>query len=127
MIKNNYPLLLIVIKNIGTKKVFMKIDLRQGYNDMRIKERDGWKTAFTTPKRLFEPTIMFFRLINSPAIFQAIMNELLRDLINMGKVAAFIDNVIVGTEDKKGHDEIVAEVIRRLEANDLYIKPEKYK
>jgi len=118
---------LIVIKNIGTKKVFTKIDLRQGYNDMRIKERDEWKTAFTTPKRFFESTIMFFRLINSPAIFQAIINELLRDLINMGKVAAFIDNVIVGTEDKKGHDEIVAEVIRRLEANDLYIKPEKYK
>jgi len=42
------------------------------------------------------------------------MNELLRDLINTGKVTVFINNVIVGIETKEGHDEIVAEVIRRL-------------
>ena len=70
---------------------------------------------------------MFFRLTNSPATFQTIINELLRDLINMGKVAAFIDNVIVGMEDKKEHDELVAEIIKRLEENDLYVKPEKCK
>jgi len=70
---------------------------------------------------------MFFRLTNSLATFQAIMNELLRNLINTGKVAAFINNVIVGTETEEGHDELVAEVIRRLEENDLYVKPEKYK
>ncbi len=55
------------------------------------------------------------------------MNKLLRDLINTGKVAAFIDNVIVGTETEEGHDNIVAEVIRRLEENNLYIKLEKCK
>jgi len=57
---------------------------------------------------------MFFRLTNFPATFQAMMNELLRDLINTGKVVAFIDDVIIGTEMEKGHDELVAEVIRRL-------------
>ena len=55
------------------------------------------------------------------------INELLRDLINTGKVAAFIDDVIVRTETEKGHDNIVAEVIRRLKKNDLYIKLEKCK
>ena len=55
------------------------------------------------------------------------MNELLRDLINTGKVAAFIDNVIIGTEDKEEHDELVAEVVKSLEENDLYVKLEKYK
>ena len=70
---------------------------------------------------------MFFGLTNSPVIFQAMMNELLRDLINTRKVAAFIDNVIVGMEMEEGHDEIVAEVIRRLEENNLYMKPEKCK
>jgi len=55
------------------------------------------------------------------------MNELLRDLINTGKVAAFIDDVTIRTESKKGHDELVAEVIKRLEENDIYIKPEKCK
>ena len=109
------------------KKVFTKMDLRWGYNNVRIKERDKWKAAFITPEGFFEPTVMFFGLTNSPAIFQVMMNELLRDLINMGKVAAFIDNVIVETETKEGHDEMVAEVIRRLEENDLYMKPEKCK
>jgi len=55
------------------------------------------------------------------------MNELLRDLINTGKIAVFIDNVIVGTETEEGHNELVVEVIRKLEENNLYIKPEKYK
>jgi len=55
------------------------------------------------------------------------MNELLRDLINTGKVAAFIDDVMVGIEMEEGHDELVAEVIRRLEENNLYVKPEKCK
>ena len=78
-----------------------------------------------TLEGLFEPMVMFFGLTNSPATFQAMMNELLRDLINTGKVAAFIDDVIIGTETEEGHNEIVAEVIRRLEENGLYVKPEK--
>ena len=128
-VKNNYPLPLIsdVLKNIGTKKVFTKMDLRWDYNNVRIKEGDEWKAAFTTLEGFFEPTVMFFGLINSPATFQTMMNELLRNLINMGKVVAFIDDVIIGMETEKGHDELVAEVIRRLEENDLYVKPEKCK
>ena len=70
---------------------------------------------------------MFFGLTNSPATFQTIMNELLRDLINTGKVVAFIDDVIVGMENEEGYDELVAEIIKRLEENDLYVKPEKCK
>jgi len=94
---------------------------------VRIKERNEWKAVFTTLEGSFEPMVMFLRLTNSPATFQAMMNELLRDLINIGKVAAFINNVIVGTETEEGHDELVVEVIRRLEENDLYVKPEKCK
>ena len=94
---------------------------------MRIKEGDEWKAVFTIPEGSFEPMVMFFRLTNSPATFQTMMNELLKDLINTGKVAAFIDDVIVETEMKDGHDEIVAEVIRRLEENDLYVKLEQCK
>ena len=128
-IKNNYPLPLIsdVLENIGMKKVFMKVDLWWGYNNIRIKEGDEWKAAFTTLEGSFEPTVIFFGLTNSPAMFQAMMNELLRDLTNTGKVAVFIDDVIVGMETEEEHDELVAEVIRRLEENDLYVKPEKYK
>ena len=82
---------------------------------------------FTTLEGSFEPLVMFFSLTNSPATFQVIMNKLLRDLINTGKVAVFIDDVIVGMETEEGHDKMVAEVIRKLEENDLYVKLEKCK
>ena len=83
--------------------------------------------AFITLEESFEPMVMFFRLTNSPVIFQTMMNKLLRDLINIRKVAVFIDDVIVGTDSEEKHDEIVVEIIKRLEENDLYVKLEKYK
>ena len=128
-IKNNYLPSLIsdVLENIGTKKMFTKIDLRWGYNNVRIKKGDEWKAAFTILEGSFEPTVMFFGLTNSLATFQAMMNELLRDLINTGKVAMFINDIIVGIETEEEHDELVAEVIRRLEENNLYVKLEKCK
>ena len=70
---------------------------------------------------------MFFELTNSLAMFQTIMNEILQNLINIRKVASFIDNVIVGMEIEEEYDELVKEVVRRLAENDLYVKPEKYK
>ena len=81
--------------------------------------------VFTTPEGSFKPMVMFSGLTNSPAIFQAMMNELLRDLINTGKVVAFIDDMIIGTEMEERHEELIAEVIKRLEENDLYVKLEK--
>jgi len=92
---------------------------------VRIKEGNKWKGTFTTYVGSFEPTVMFLGMINSPATFQAIINKILRDLINEEKVVAFVDDVLVGTETKEGHDEIMKEVLRRLEENDLYVKPEK--
>ena len=73
----------------------------------------------------FEPTVMYFGMTNSLATFQAMMNKILRDLINKGKVAAFVDDILVGTETEERHDEIVEEILRRLEENNLYIKLEK--
>ena len=118
-IKNNYPLPLIsdLINSIGKKKVFTKMNLQWGYNNVRIKEGDEWKAVFSMPEGSFEPTVMFFGLINSPATFQAMMNDLLRDLVMEEKVVVFIDDVMVATETE--------EVLRRLEENDLFVKPEK--
>jgi len=64
-------------------------------------------------------------LTNLPATFQAMMNDLLRDLVVEEKVAVFIDDVMVATETEEEHDEIVEEVLKRLEENDLFVKPEK--
>ena len=80
-----------------------------------------------TPEGLFEPMVIFFGLTNLLVTFQVMMNEVLRDLINTRKVAVFIDDVIVGTESKEEYNELIEEIIKRLEENDLYVKPEKYK
>ena len=119
------PLISDLIDSIEKKKVFTKIDLQWGYNNVRIKEGDEWKAAFSTPEGSFEPTVMFFGLTNSPATFQVIMNDLLRDLVVEEKVAVFINDVMVATETEEGHDEIVEEVLKRLEENDLFVKLEK--
>jgi len=67
---------------VGKRKVFMKLDLRWDYNNIRIKEGDEWKAAFTTHIGAYKPTIMYFRLINSLATFQTMINDLFQDLIN---------------------------------------------
>ena len=81
---------------------------------------------FTIHIESFKPTVMSFGMINLLAIFQAMINKILRDLINKGKVAAFVDSMLVEIETEEGHNEIVDEILKRLEENDLYVKPEKY-
>jgi len=80
---------------------------------------------FITYVGLFKLTIIFFGMTNSSAIFQAMMNKILRDLVNKGKDTAFVDDVLVGTETEEEHDKIIEEVLRRLEENNLYVKLEK--
>jgi len=74
---------------------------------------------------VYEPMVMFFGLTNSLATFQAIMNNILQDMINKEEVAAFMDDVLVETDDEKKHNEVVKKVLRRMENNNLYIKLEK--
>jgi len=128
MIKNGYPLPLIadILDGVGKRKVFTKLDLRWRYNNVRIKEGDEWKAVFTAHIGAYKPTVMYFGLINSSATFQAMINDLFRDLINQGDTATFIDDILV-TTDTEGHDELVEEVLRRLEENDLFVKLEKCK
>ena len=112
-----------IVENI----IFTKIDLRWGYNNVWIKEGDEWKAVFMILEGLFEPIVMFFGLINLLVIFQTIMNGILQNLINTGKVTSFINNIIIETEGEGGHGELVEEAIRRLVENDLYMKLEKCK
>ena len=81
--------------------------------------------AFTTHLGSFKLVVMFFGITNLPATFQGMMNKIMRDLINEGKVAVFVDDVLVGIDGKEEHNEIMVEVLKRLEENVLYVKPEK--
>ena len=75
----------------------------------------------------YEPIVVYFELTNSPATFQTMMNNLFWDLINQGDTATFINDILVATDTEEGHNELVEEVLKRLEENDLFVKLEKCK
>ena len=81
--RNQYllPLITTLIQDLGGAMIYMKLDVPWGYNNVRIKAGDEHKAAFKTRRGLYEPTVMFFGLTNSPATFQAMMNALYRDTI----------------------------------------------
>ena len=129
MIKNRYPLPLIVdvLDGVRKRKVFTKLDLRWGYNNIRIKERDEWKAAFTIHIGAYKPTVMYFGLTNSSAAFQTIINDLFCNLINQEDTAIFVDDILVATDIEERYNKLVEEMLKRLEENDLFVKPEKCK
>jgi len=126
-IKNAYllPLISEIIDKVGKAKVFTKLNLQWGYNNVRIKKGHEWKAAFATRRGSFELLVMFFGMTNSPPTFQNMMNDVLKDVIDKGIVIVFIDNILIFMEDEEHHDEIVEEVFKRLKENDIFLKLEK--
>jgi Reverse transcriptase (RNA-dependent DNA polymerase) len=126
-IKNCYPLPLTheLIDRVKGSKFFTKLDICWGYNNVRIKEGDKWKATFKTNCGMFEPLVIFFRLTNSPAIFQTMMNDIFRDLINQGHVIIYLDDILIYTETMEEHYQMVQEVLDLLQSHKLYLKPEK--
>jgi hypothetical protein len=98
-VRNTYPLPLIkdLIRQLVNKEWFTKFDVRWGYNNIRIKEKDRWKAAFKTNRGLFEPTVMFFGLTNSPATFQTMMDAIFREEIATGDVVIYMDDILIAT------------------------------
>jgi Reverse transcriptase (RNA-dependent DNA polymerase) len=126
-VKNVYllPLILEIIDKVGKAKVFTKLDLRWGYNNVRIKEVDEWKAAFAMHQGSFEPLVMFFGMTNSLPTFQNMMNDILREEIDCSVVIIFIDNILIFMESEEDHEEIVKDVLKKLQENDLFLKAEK--
>ena len=122
-VKNRYPLPLVadIISRLRGAKYFTKFDVRWGYNNVRIKEGDEWKAAFSTNRGLFKPRVMFFGLTNSPATFQALMNSIFADLVATEKVAVYLDNILIFTMTLEEHRHITHEVLHRLRQHDLYL------
>ena len=126
-IKNCYPLPLIseLIDKLKTAKYFTKLNIHRGYNNIQMKDGDEWKAAFQANQGLFEPLVMFFRLTNSPATFQTMMNHLFWDLINWGKVVVYMDDIMIFTSTIEEHQQIIWEVFQLLRGNKLYLKHTK--
>jgi Reverse transcriptase (RNA-dependent DNA polymerase)/RNase H-like domain found in reverse transcriptase len=126
-IKNRYPLPLAsdIVNRLQGARFFTKFDVRWGYHNIRIREGDEWKAAFTTNRGLFEPQVMFFGLTNSPATFQALMNTIFADLVVAGKVAVYLDDILIYSSTLNEHHRLTHEVLQRLRTHDLYLRPEK--
>jgi hypothetical protein len=134
--RNMSPLIPQVIDRLAGCTLFTKFDIRWGYNNIRIKEGDEWKAVFLTPQGLFEPLVMFFGLTNSPATFQAMMNEIFRMEVAQGWLSVYMDNIAIHTkplnreseqQHEQWHKQLIHQVLEKLETHDLYLKPEKCK
>ena len=126
-IKNRYPLPLAanIINRLTGAKYFTKFDVQWGYHNIRIREGDEWKGAIVTNIGLYEPKVMYFGMTNSPATFQALMNSIFADLIAAGKMAVYMDDLLIYAADLIRLRKVTHEVLARLMQYDLYLKPEK--
>ena len=125
-VHDNYPLPLIsnIIECLQGKTLFSKFDIRWGYNNIRIKEEDRWKAAFKTPFGLYEPTVMYFRLTNSPATFCRAMQKMLRHWLNKypDETGNYIDDMVVATKgDRARHQQIVGELLQIFQENSYFL------
>jgi hypothetical protein len=127
--KNQYPLPLIndLIHRLKDTRYFTKLDVRWGYNNVRIHEGDEWKSAFRTNRGLFEPLVMYFGLTDSPATFQTMMNEIFQDLIAEGIISVYLDDILIFTNSLEEHRRITCLVLDRMHEHKLYLRPEKCK
>ena len=100
MVKNKYPLPLIseLVNKLEVTKYFTKLNVCWGFNNVHIKEGDKWKAVFQTNCGLYEPLVMFFRLTNSLATFQTMMDDIFEDLITEGVVVVYLDDILIFTK-----------------------------
>jgi hypothetical protein len=135
-IKNRYPLPLIpqLVDRLTGCTLYTKFDICWGYNNIRIKEGDEWKAAFLTNEGLFEPTVMFFGLTNSPATFQTMMDTIFAVEVAEGWLTIYMDDMAIHTKPQNfesddqhtaRHREYVKRVLQKLEEHHLFLKPEK--
>jgi len=103
---------------------FTKLDLKNGFNLIRIRKGDEWKTAFRTRYGLYEFQVMPFGLTNAPSTFQDMMNHVLSDILDVG-VLAYMDDILIYAKTEEEHDRLVKEVLSRLQQNGLAVSPEK--
>src|SRR5487761_513297 len=106
-IKNKYPLPLIpqLVDRLRGCTLYTKFDIRWGYNNVRIKEGDEWKAAFLTNEGLFEPTVMFFGLTNSPATFQTMMNSIFATEVAQMWLTVYMDDMAIPTRRRENETE----------------------
>ncbi|QRW01435.1 Transposon Tf2-1 polyprotein [Ceratobasidium sp. AG-Ba] len=115
------PLQVELVDQVKNAKIYSKLDLRWGFNNIRIKEGDEWKTAFRTAYGIYEYLVMPFGLKNAPAVLQRMMNDIFRHLLGV-TVVVYMDDILIFSEKEEDHAEHVKEVLKILRDNNLYAK-----
>ena len=112
-IKNKYPLPIIqeLLDLLAEAIYFLLVDIDTGYNNVNIDKKDVHKAAFITNLGMYEPLVMFFRLTNSLATFQTMMNALFKDLIYAGKVAIYMDDILIFSKTIEEHIKTTKQVL----------------
>ena len=105
---------------IGSQ-LFTNIDLKDAFNQMRIKEKVEWKTAFKTRYRTFEYLVMPFGMTNAPATFQKYVNWVLKEELNQEGVT-YVDNILVTGHNRVTHCEKVQNILMKLYKAGLWAK-----
>ncbi|WVZ70515.1 hypothetical protein U9M48_019176 [Paspalum notatum var. saurae] len=122
-VKNKYPLphIDILFDQLAGARVFSKIDLRSGYYQIKIREEDVPKTAFSTRYGLYEYLVLSFGLTNASAFFMYMMNSVFMNELNKF-VVVFIDDIPIYSKNEKEHEEHLRIVLTRLREHKLYAK-----
>ncbi|XP_054826969.1 uncharacterized protein LOC129324030 [Eublepharis macularius] len=125
-IRDRYPLPLIpdLLEQVKGAQIYTKLDLRGAYNLVRIREGDEWKTAFSTRYGQYEYLVMPFGLTNAPAVFQRLMNDIFRDILDQF-VIVYLDDILIYSRDASQHTRHVRTVLQRLRQHGLFAKLEK--
>ena len=128
-IKDAYPLPLVqnLIDQVKDAKIFTKFDVWWGYNNIHIQDGDQWKATFITHRGLFEPTVMFFGLCNSPTTFQKFMNDSFWDTITEGLLIVYMDDLLISSPDTHLNTEHTKRVLQRMKELNLHLKIKKCK
>src|SRR5260370_40770289 len=107
-VKNSYllPLVSNMLTRLRDVEWFTTLDLHWGFNNVRLKEGDEWKAAFSTNCGLFEPLVMFFRLCNLPATFQTMMNDILHPFIDCNEAICYMDDILIYSGSLADHQRI---------------------
>ncbi|QRW17319.1 Retrotransposable element Tf2 protein [Rhizoctonia solani] len=124
--KNVYPLPRPddLMAQLHGAKVFTKLDLQWGYNNVWVKEGNEWKTAFRTKYSLYKSLVMTFGLTNAPAAFQHFMNKLFKDLLDVC-IIIHLNDILIYSKDDATHAQHIHEVLQWLMENQLFCKASK--
>ena len=127
IVKNQYflPLISDLVSKLQDAWYFTKLDVHWGFNNVHINSGDEWKAVFYTNCSLFKLLVIFFGMINSPIIFQTMMNDIFQNLLADRIIIVYLDNILIFTQTLENHQKAICKVLKVLAKHKLFLCPRK--